>query len=121
MESLGRVAPKVESHVGILNASDRVTLLGVNEVWELYRILNEEDGSVVANHVVVALLSKVLYCESTWVTIAVIGTALAGDSGEAQEYRGSLSDCVHESSLAKTVRKKIWLRNSRAFDRAEEV
>ena len=121
MESLGRVTPKVESHVGVLNASDWVTLLGVNEVGELDRILDKEDGSVVANHVVVALLSEVLYCESTWVTIAVIGTALAGDSGETQEYWGSLSDCVHESSLAETVRKKIWLRSSQSFDRAEEV
>ena len=115
MESLGRVTPKVESHVGVLNASDWVTLLGVNEVGELDRILDEEDGSVVANHVVVALLSEVLDCESTWVTIAVVGAALAGDSGEAQEYWSSLSDCVHESSLAETVRKKNLVKKFTRF------
>jgi hypothetical protein len=60
-----------------------MTLLRVDEVGELDWILDEKDGSVVANHVVVSLLGKVLDCESTWVTFAVIGTALAGDSGEA--------------------------------------
>ena len=74
----------------------------MDEVGELDVILDEEHGSVVADHVVVALLSVMLDGKAAGVTVAIVGTTLAGDGGEAQEDWGLLSDLVHELGLAQT-------------------
>ena len=99
VESLWGVAPEVPSHVGVLHTRLRVSLLAVDEVRELDRVLDKEHGGVVTDHVVVALLRIVLDGETARVTVAIVGTALAGDSRESQENGGSLADGVHEGGL----------------------
>lgn len=106
VESLRGVAPEVPGHVGVLDAGLRVSLLGVDEVRELHGVLDEEHGRVVADHVVVTLLGVVLEGEATGVTIAVVGAALTGDGGEAEEDRRALADLVHEGSLAEPKKVK---------------
>lgn len=100
MLSLRSIAPEVEGSVWVLDASLGMALLGVDEVRELDGILDEEHGGVVANHIVVALLGVELDGESSWITVAVVGTALASDSGESQENGGLLADLVKEGSLS---------------------
>ena len=80
MESLRRVTPEVPGHVGVLDTGLRVSLLAMNEVGELDGVLDEENRSVVSNHVVVALFSVMLDGETTRVTVAVVGTTLTSDS-----------------------------------------
>ena len=56
-----------------------MALLGVNEVWELDRILNKEDWRVIANHIVIAFFRVELNRKATRVTVAVVGATLTGD------------------------------------------
>lgn len=74
----------------------------MNKVWELNRVLNKEDRGVIADHVVVTVLSIMLDCETARVTIAIVSTSLTGDSGESQENRGFLSNLVHKLCTAET-------------------
>lgn len=99
VESLGRVAPEVPGHVGVLDASLRVSLLAVDEVGELDRVLDEEHRGVVADHIVVALLGVVLDGETAGVTVAIVGAALTSDSREAEEDGRPLANGVHEGGL----------------------
>lgn len=80
VEGFGGEGPEVPSHVGVLRASLRVSLLAVDEVRELHGVLDEEHGCVVADHIVVALLSVELDGEAAGVTVAVVGAALTGHS-----------------------------------------
>lgn len=100
MESLRGVAPEVPSHVGVLNTGSWVSLLTVDEVRELDGVLNEENGRVVSNHIVVAFFGVMFDGETTGVAIAVIGATFTGDGGEAEEDGSSLADGVHEGGLA---------------------
>lgn len=80
MECLGGVTPEVERHVGVLHARLRISLLAVDKVGELHGVLDEKDGRVVANHVIVALFGVEFDGETARVTIAVIGAALTRHS-----------------------------------------
>jgi len=79
VKSLGRVGPEVEGGVGVLQVVNWVALLGVDEIGELDGVLNKEDWGVIADHVVVAFFSVMLDGEATWVTVAVICTALTSN------------------------------------------
>ena len=89
----------------------------MDEVRELHGVLDEEDRGVVADHVVVSLLSVMLDGKAARITIAVVSTALTSDSGEAEEDRRPLSNGVHEGSFAETKGKdkrvSQWSSNSR--------
>lgn len=102
--SLRSITPEVKGRVRVLNARLGMALLGVDEVRELNRILDEEHRSVVANHVVVALLSVELNRESSGVTVTVVGTALASNGGESQEDWGLLADLIEEGGLCEPIK-----------------
>lgn len=99
MKSLWGVLPEVENHIWISQVGCWVSLLAVNEIWELHGIINEEDWGVVSDHVVVALLSIELNSKATWVSHGIWSTSLTGHSGESQEERGLLADLIQEGSL----------------------
>ena len=77
VESLGRVTPEIPGHVRVLHTGLRVPFLAMDEVRELDWVLDEKDGCVVTDHIIVALLRVVLEGETTRVTIAIVGSALA--------------------------------------------
>jgi hypothetical protein len=104
--SFWRVAPEIKGSVWVLDASLWVALLRVDKVRELDGILDEEDWSVVANHVVVAFLRVELYGESTRVTVAVIGTTFSSNSRKSQEKWSLLSNLVEESRLRESLKDK---------------
>lgn len=62
--ALGTQSPEIPSRNTRTQVGPGVLLLRVNEVRELDGVPNEEDGSVVASHVPVALLSVKLDCEA---------------------------------------------------------
>jgi hypothetical protein len=80
MQSLWTETPEVPSHVRVLNTSFRVSLLAVNEVGELNRILDEKDWSVVSNHIEISLLSVELNCETSRISFSVSRTELTSNS-----------------------------------------
>lgn len=102
MESLWGVRPEVEGRVWILQVVDWVSLLGVDEVWELDWVLDEENWGVVADHIVVTLLGVMLDGKTTWVTVAIVSTTLSSHSGETEENWGLLANLVQELCLAET-------------------
>jgi len=74
------VVPEV---VGILQVSLGITLLSVNEVRELHRVAEEEDGSVVVNLVPVSVLGTKLDGETTRVTGGIGRSTLTSNSRES--------------------------------------
>jgi hypothetical protein len=100
MEGFRWKAPEIEAHVGVLCVVGGIALLAVNKVGELNGILNEENRSVVADHVVVTFFGVVLNGEATRVTVAVVRATLTGDSWETKEDWSLLSDLVHELGFA---------------------
>lgn len=79
MLSLWSMLPEVENLVSIGKVGGWVSLLGMKEIWELNWIVNEENWSVVSNHVVVALLGVELNGEASWVSDSVWLTSLTSD------------------------------------------
>lgn len=78
----------------------------MDEVWELDGIFDEEDGGVVAYHVIVSFLSVVFEREATRVAVTVTCTFLTCNSGEPEEDRGALSNSIHEFGL-RVLRKIV--------------
>lgn len=99
MKGLWGVLPEVEDHVWIGEVGGWVPLLTMKEVWELYWVIDEEDWSIVANHIVVALLCVELNGEATWISHSISSTSLTSDSGESKEKWGLLANLVQEFSL----------------------
>ncbi len=91
VKSFGRHRPEVPSGISVSQVGLRVSFLGVNEVGELDRILNEEHGGVVADHIVVAFFCVELYGEATRVSVSVSRSKLSGHGGESEEERGPLA------------------------------
>lgn len=52
--------PEVKSSVWILDSSLGMSLLGMNKVWELHGIFDEEDWSIVSDHVIITFLGEEL-------------------------------------------------------------
>ena len=85
--------------------------MGVDEVRELHWILDEEDRSIVSNHVVVSFFGVVLESETTRITITIVGSTFSSNSGETQEDGSLLSNLIHELGFAQT--KKLRLEDGR--------
>ena len=90
MKRISSIGPEVQSHVWVIHIGPGVSLLTVNKVRELHRVLNEKDRGVVADHVVVALLSVELDGETSGISHCVSRAILTSNSGESQEQRGLL-------------------------------
>ena len=96
MDGLRREREEVPEHVRVLEVGPRVALLRVDEVGELERIADEEDGRVVARHVVVALLRVELDGEAAGVALGVGRPLLAADGAEADEDVRPLADLAEK-------------------------
>ena len=84
----------------------------MDEVRELDGIFDEEHGGVVADHVIVALLSVMLDGEAARIAIAVVSTTLASNGREAEEDGSPLANGVHEGSFAEAKSKGMGVRPS---------
>lgn len=91
---------EVPEHVGALEVSLGVSLLGVDEIGEFDGVSNEEDGGVVTNHIPIAFFSVELNGETTRVTFGISRTLFTTDSGESGEDRSSLTNGFEDLSLA---------------------
>jgi hypothetical protein len=80
MKSISGVCPEVPNHVGISKVSLRISLLGMQKVRELNRILDKEDRGVISNHIVVAFLSVELNSESSGISNAISRSSFTGNS-----------------------------------------
>ena len=68
----------------------------MDEVWELDWILDEEDWSIVSNHVVIAFFGVEFDGESSWISVAVISTTFSSHGGETEEAWRLLTNLVKE-------------------------
>ena len=71
LDALGCEADEVPVHVGVLPVRKRVPLPAVNHVRELHRVPDEEEGRVVADHVLDALFGVELDGEPSRVAVRV--------------------------------------------------
>jgi len=97
VHGLWSVLPEIEDHVWISQVGGWVSLLGVEEVWELDWVVDEEHWGVVSNHVVVTLFGVEFDGEASWVSDGISGTSLTSNGGESKEKWGLLADLVQES------------------------
>jgi len=81
----------IPEHVVVLQVGLRITLLSVNEVWELGWVTKEEDWSVVEDPVEVTFLSSHLDRESTRITSSVWRSRFPTNSRETHGQRSLLS------------------------------
>lgn len=79
MEGLWAVAPEIPYHVSVMKIGGWVSLLRVNEIWELDWVLYEEHGCVVSNHIIVSFLSIELYSESSGISFSISSTSFASN------------------------------------------
>ena len=97
MHRLRALGDEVEDAVGDLALEgDRVGLLGVDEVWELDRVADEEDTEVVADEVPVAVLGVELDREAARVADRLGGVAAAGHGREAHGDIGPLAGLLEQ-------------------------
>ena len=80
VQGLWSMLPEVEDHVWIGQVGGGVSLLTVEEVWELNWIVNKEHWGVVANHVVIAFLGVELNSKATRITDSIGSASLTGNS-----------------------------------------
>ena len=84
-----RVAgPEVPLHIGIAQAIGAQALLGVDEVWELNAIADEEDRGVIAHDVEVAFFGVETQGKAVHIAPGIRGALLAGHGGKAAHHRG---------------------------------
>lgn len=69
VETLWMQGPEVPSSFSARSASSWMWLLGVDEVWEFDGISDEEDWSVVTNHIIDTFFSVELDCKSSWISL----------------------------------------------------
>jgi len=106
VDGLGNEGEEVPESIGVTAVGLGIALLCVNEIWELGGVANEENWSVVTNHIPVTFFSIELDCETTGVASSVSATLLTTDSGETKEDGSLLANLVQElglGNLAKVV------------------
>jgi hypothetical protein len=80
VKSLWAITPEIPSHVWIFAVILWISLLTVDEVWELDWILDKENRGVISDHIVITLFSVKLNCKSSWISISISSTFLSSDS-----------------------------------------
>src|SRR5699024_6323144 len=81
-------SPEIPLHIGVTQAVAAKTLLGVDEVWELNAITQEEGWGVVTHDVVVAVFGVEAQCETVNVTPGIWGALLTSNRGETNHHWG---------------------------------
>ena len=104
MKGLWRVRPEVPGHLSRLHTRLWVSLLAVDEVWELDWIFDEENRSVVSDQVVISFFSVEFDSETSWISLAIVGTTLSSYSGESEEEWRFLADLVQEVCLCVSIK-----------------
>jgi hypothetical protein len=81
----------------------RVSFLAVNKVRELNRVSDEEDGCVIADHVIIAFFSVKFQREAPWIPSNIWESFLSSHSRESCKHRSSLTNCIKEFSFSKSI------------------
>src|SRR5271165_674237 len=69
-----------------------IAFLSVNEIRELYPVPDEENGSIVPDHIPVAFLRVEFHGETAWVAFRIPGALLAAHRREANEHLSLLAE-----------------------------
>ena len=83
-----RTSPEIPLHVCVTQAVAAETLLGVDEIWELHAVAQEEGWGVVTHDVVVAVFGVEAQCETVNVTPGIWGALLTSNRGETNHHWG---------------------------------
>jgi hypothetical protein len=92
-------APEIPGGNSVWQVGSGVSFLGVDEIWELDGISDEEDWGVVSNHVPVSFFGVKLDCVTSGVSGGIGRSLLTSDSGETEEDWGGFSDFTEKFGL----------------------
>jgi len=94
MDSLGvlrQVIPEHGAVIGVCKVGGGVSLLGMDKVWELGRVSEEEDWCIVGDIVPVPFLSPELDGKASRIAGTIVRAGFATDGGEADRDRALLA------------------------------
>jgi hypothetical protein len=86
--------PEVPSGSSVVQVCLRITLLGVDEVWELNGVSDEKNGGVVTGHIPVTVLSVELDSETSGIAISICRPFLTCNSGKSCKGGSYLTDRI---------------------------
>lgn len=82
---------EIPEHVRVLEVRLGVSLLGMDEIWELLWVSDEKDRGIVANHIPVTFFGIKFNRESSWVSLSVSRSLFSSDCRKSEETGGSLA------------------------------
>lgn len=100
---LGKVVPEHARIIRTAQVGSGMPFLGVDEVRELGRVTQKEDGGVVGDHVPIALIGTEFDAEATRIASAVVGTGLATDGGETDSDGAFLVGDAEDIGLTQII------------------
>ena len=83
-------SPEIPLHISVTQTGSPGALLGVNKIWELDAVAQEERRGVITDDVEVSFLGPETQSESVDVTPGVRRALLTGNGGETDTHRGDL-------------------------------
>lgn len=96
MQRLWQQTPEIPIVIGTTHACPRVSFDGVIEIRKTQRITEKEDRRIVADDVPVSFLGVELDRETADVPLGVSRTALSGNRGKTNKYKGFLVNRIEE-------------------------
>jgi hypothetical protein len=82
--------------LGLRDLIVRLSLASMDNVWELYGVLNEENWDIISNQIPVSLLGIEFGCEPAHIANSIGTAAASKDGGEAdKDWSGTGCICEH--------------------------
>lgn len=90
-----KIPEVIMSALGLRHLRVRLRLASVNNIWEFYGILNEENRNIISDKIPVSLLSVEFGCEPAHITNS-IGASTASKDGREPDKDWSGTGCICE-------------------------
>ena len=66
--------PEIEDHIWVSQVGGWVSLLGMEEIWEFDWVVDEENWSIVSDHIVIAFFGVEFDGKTSWVSDGIWGS-----------------------------------------------
>ena len=100
MTRFWNLTQKVPKHVWIFKISLRISLLSVNEIWELKRISYEKYRSIITNHIPISLFCIEFNCKTSWISFCICRTLFSSNSRKKKKNRCFFTNLIQKFGFA---------------------
>jgi len=90
---------KVPHHISIFQVGVWISFLGVNEIREFDWISDEENWSIVSNHIIISFFSVKFNSKTSWISFSISTSFFTSDSTESGEEWCSFANLIQEFSF----------------------